>query len=97
MPAITIAVKASEDGSLTLPKDAVRMLGIRPGDKAELLIEAKNGAHASEAVDYDSILAKLFEEAESLVPEPGKPLTDPHEAAWGAGVEEKFRKQGFKL
>ena len=86
MPAITIAVKASEDGSLTLPEDAVRTLGIRPGDRAELLVEAKNGAHAGESVDYDSILTTLFEEAENLTPEPGKPLTDRHEAAWASGV-----------
>ena len=41
--------------------------------------------------------ARLFEEDDRTIREPGKPLTDPYEAAWAQGVEEKARKMGLKL
>ena len=42
-------------------------------------------------------LAAIIAEAEQLESEPGKPLRDPLEAEWGAAVEEKYRKMGFKF
>lgn len=48
-------------------------------------------------IDYDSILDKLFDEVDAMVPQPGTPETDPSKAAWGAGVEDKFRKMGITL
>lgn len=42
-------------------------------------------------------LAALIAEAENLESEPGKPLRDPLEMEWGAAVEEKYRKMGFKF
>jgi antitoxin component of MazEF toxin-antitoxin module len=94
MAAVEFAAKLKEDGSLAVPKEAVEELGLHPGDELQVRIEAINGTGQP---DYDRILAELFAEVEALIPEPGKPLSDPYEAAWGAGVEEKFRKMGFKL
>jgi len=55
---------------------------------------AQNG---TEPGDLHQRLAAIVAEAESLESEPGKPLRDPLEAEWGAGVEEKYRKMGFKF
>ncbi len=97
MTAVTVAVTASDDGTLTIPKHVAEALGLYPGQEAELVVEARNGRMDAESPDYDSILDSLFAETDNLVLEPGKPLTDPYEAQWGAAVEDKFRKMGLKL
>lgn len=55
---------------------------------------AQNG---SEQETLHKKLAVIIAEAENLESEPGKPLRDPLEAEWGAAVEEKYRKMGFKF
>ena len=71
MAAITLAVKTSDDGTLTIPKEAVEELGLHPGDEVEIRLETQNDAPAAAPVDYDQVIAQLFEEADNLVPEPG--------------------------
>jgi hypothetical protein len=94
---VTITVMASEDGTVTIPRDAVEKLGFHPGERAHIALASGEIAETSSDLDYDSILDRLFDEAANLVLEPGEPLSDPLEAAWGAGVEEKYRKMGLKL
>jgi hypothetical protein len=80
--------------------EAFRMLGLHPGDEIRVRIETANGASSLEAPDQTDLQrrsALLFEEAGRLVREPGKPLTDPLEAAWAKGVEQKARRMGLKL
>lgn len=47
--------------------------------------------------DYEAALAELFEAADKLEAEPGKPPTDPHEANVMQMIAEKFRQQGLKV
>ena len=99
MAAITFAARFTDEGSLTIPQEAVETLKLHPGDEITVWIEVP-GAHDVEQTVQDELhrrIARLFEEADSLVREPGKPLTDPYEAEWAAGVEEKARRMGIKL
>jgi len=95
MAAITFASKLREDGSFTIPPEAVEQLGLHPGDEIQVRIETTNGTLDQAELQRRS--ARLFEEDDRTVREPGKPLTDPYEAAWAQGVEEKARKMGLKL
>ena len=100
MAAITFASKLKEDGSFTIPQEAVETLGLHPGDEVTVRIEAANGVSHIEEPDQAELqhrTAQLFEEADRLVREPGKFFTDPYEAAWAEGVEEKARRMGLKL
>jgi bifunctional DNA-binding transcriptional regulator/antitoxin component of YhaV-PrlF toxin-antitoxin module len=100
MAAVTFASKLQDDGSLVVPQEAVEALGLHPGDEVRVRVEAANGISPSEQPDQAELqrrAERLFEEADRLVPEPGRPLTDPYEAAWAQGVEEKARKMGLKL
>ncbi|HET6384489.1 MAG TPA: hypothetical protein VFJ58_13930 [Armatimonadota bacterium] len=51
----------------------------------------------SPQIDYDAVLAELFDAADNLVAEPGKPLSDPDEARVSELIREKFLKQGLDL
>ncbi len=97
MAAITITVKASDDGTITLPMQSVESLGLHPGDEVHLSIQTESDTDTISDVDDAETLVELFEEAATLVPEPGRPLTDPLKAIWGEGVEEKFARMGLKL
>ncbi|HLV81253.1 MAG TPA: AbrB/MazE/SpoVT family DNA-binding domain-containing protein [Chthonomonadaceae bacterium] len=95
MSVVTFSSRLTEDGSFTIPPEAVEQLGIHPGDEIRVRIEAANGMPDQAELQRRS--AKLFEEDDRTIREPGKPLTDPYEAAWAQGVEEKARKMGLKL
>ena len=95
MAGVTFASKLKGDDSLTIPKRAVEELGLHPGDEVQVRVEAANG-NADQAY-YDREIANLLEEASRLKPEPGNSSSDPHEAAFGEIMKEKFRKQGFDI
>ena len=99
MAVMTFASKLKEDGTFTIPQEAVDTLGLHPGDEITIRIETRNGSHfeAPDQAELQRRAALCFEEADRIVREPGKPLSDPIEAAWAAGVEEKARKMGLKL
>ena len=99
MAALTFASKLKDDGSLTIPDEAAVTLGLRPGDQVTVRIET-NGTAQSGGPDQFELrrrAALRFEEADRLIRGPGKPITDPLEAAWGEGVEEKARRIGLTL
>ena len=80
-------------------KGAVETLGIHPGDEAGSHIEANNGTDTNLSIDYDGDFSTLcLKKWDSLsCQEPGNQPVDPLKAAWGKGVEEKFRKMGITL
>ena len=99
MAGLTFAAKLKEDGSLVIPQQAVETLGLHPGDEITVRIET-SGTAASEGPDQAELqrrAALRFAEADLLAREPGPALTDPLEAAWGRGVEEKARRMGLDL
>ena len=96
MATMTFASKLQADGSFTIPREAVETLGLHPGDEIQVSIETSHGALLNQS-ELQRRAALLFEEADQLKREPGKPLTDSLEAAWAQGVEEKARKLGLTL
>lgn len=96
MAAMTFASKLKEDGSFTIPQEAVESLGLHPGDEIQVRIETGDDIVHNQAY-YEGKLAEFLEEAKRLKPEPGKQMKDPHEAAFGEMLKEKYRKQGFNL
>lgn len=99
MAAVTFASKLNADGSLTVPREAVAILGLHPGDEIRVRIETGSEASIEEPdqAELQRRATRLFKEADGLVREPGQPLTDPYEVAWAQGVEEKARRMGLKL
>jgi bifunctional DNA-binding transcriptional regulator/antitoxin component of YhaV-PrlF toxin-antitoxin module len=100
MAGITFASKLREDGSFTIPQEAVETLGLHPGDEITVRIETTKAHFPLEQPDQAELqrrAALLFEEADHLVREPGIPLTESLEAAWAEGIEEKARRMGLKL
>ena len=100
MAAITFAAEFATDGSVKIPHEAVEKLRLRPGDEVTVRIETGASASDTEQLTQDEWrerLQRLYEEGDKVPREPGKPLTDPYEAAWAAGVEEKARRMGIKL
>ncbi|HZP81017.1 MAG TPA: AbrB/MazE/SpoVT family DNA-binding domain-containing protein [Chthonomonadaceae bacterium] len=100
MAEVTFASKLNADGSFTIPREAVETLGLHPGDEIRVRIETTKDLSIVEHLDQAELQRKAalrFEEADRLVREPAKPLTDPYEAAWAEGVEEKARRIGLKL
>ena len=99
MAIMTFASKLKDDGTFAVPDEAVEALGLHPGDEITVRIETTSGRHLGEPdqAELHRRAALCFEEADRLVREPGKPLSDSMEAAWAVGVEEKARKMGLKL
>jgi hypothetical protein len=95
-----IETRLSEDGSLIIPKDRVKELGLRPGARVNVIIESEELDVAflpDSQSELRAITAQLFEEADATSRQPGKPLSDAYEAEWGAGVEEKYRRMGISI
>ena len=83
---------------LAVPDEAIKELGLHPGDQVHVRVEAANGATAaSEPKMLDEVLKDLLEEAERLEPQPDKESDDPYEHAFGEIVKAKFRRMGFKV
>ena len=99
MEVMTFASKLKEDGTITIPREAVDTLGLHPGDEITIRIETKSGSRFGEPdqAELQRRAALCFEEADGIVREPGKSLSDPMEAAWASGVEEKARRMGLEL
>jgi len=100
MAAITFGARYAADGSLAIPREAVETLELHPGD--EITVRIETGAAGLEVeqpsqAELRSRIARIFDEADKIVRVPGKALTDPYEAEWAAGVEEKARRIGIKL
>ena|SRR5437868_13427944 len=99
MAVMTFASKLNDDGTVTIPQEAVESLGLHPGDEITIRIETTSGSHFGEP-DQEELqrrAALCFEEADCVVRKPGKPLSDPLEAAWAVGVEEKACRIELKL
>ncbi|HZT44176.1 MAG TPA: AbrB/MazE/SpoVT family DNA-binding domain-containing protein [Chthonomonadaceae bacterium] len=99
--AITFSAKLKDDGSLTVPKEAVEQLGLHPGDEVQVHLESANGAIQTDESDQTTLQAKFerfLEKLDALTFEkPAKfPAGDPAEAAFVEAMDEKFRKLGFK-
>lgn len=100
MASLSIAAKVTQDGSVTIPQDAVGALGLRPGDDVRIQIETVDmDAEADRALQSElhRKLLQRLEEANTTARQPARPLTDPMEAEWGRGVEEKARRMGLKI
>ena len=100
MASLTLAAKVSEVGNVIVPEEAIGALGLRPGDDIKIQIEGvAAGAEADNAVQADlrQKLTSRLDEAHTLKREPFTPFTDPLEAEWAKGVEEKARRMGLKL
>lgn len=95
MASITFATKLAEDGSFVIPREAIEELGLYPGDEISIRLETTQDAPSQE--EYERRITLLLEEAKNLETEPGKPSSDPYEAAFGEIMKEKYRKQGLKL
>lgn len=82
MATVTFASKLKEDGSLTIPREAVEELGLHPGDEIQLRVEATNRAEDLEGPDQAVLQAKFeqfFEDLDNLTTE--KPTRDDHVTA----------------
>ena len=99
MATMTFASKLKDDGTFTIPQAAVETLGLHPGDEITVRIETTSDSQIGEPdqAELHRRAVLCFEEADRLIREPGKPLSDPMEAIWAAGVEAKARKMGLKL
>jgi len=100
MASLTLAAKVSEVGNVIVPEEAIDALGLRPGDDIRILIEGvATSTEADNALQAElrQKLTSRLEEAHALKREPFKPFTDPLEAEWAKGVEEKARRMGLKL
>ena len=99
MAGMTFASKLEDDGSFTIPQEAVETLGLHPGDVITVRIEANGISHIGEPnqAELKRRAALRFTEADRLVREPGKPLSNPMEAVWATGVEEKAHRMGLIL
>jgi bifunctional DNA-binding transcriptional regulator/antitoxin component of YhaV-PrlF toxin-antitoxin module len=99
MAVMTFASKLKDDGTFTIPQEAVETLGLHLGDEITIRIETTDAAYMGERdqAELQRRAACCFADADSLVREPGKSLSDPMEATWAAGVEEKARRMGIKL
>ena len=100
MASLSIEAKVTHDGSVTIPRDAVGALGLRPGDDVRIQIETVPVGPDGEPSVQSELhrrLSQRLEEASQTVRMPSKPFTDPLEAEWGRGVEEKARRMGIEL
>ena len=100
MASLTLAAKVEKDGCVIVPVEAVDALGLQPGDDIRIRIEGVGpDTQADDAVQAElhRKLQVLLDEAHKLQREPCKPFTDPLEAEWARGVEEKARRMGLKL
>jgi hypothetical protein len=61
------------------------------------LDESETNSSNGSAETLDKALALLLEEANRVEREAPVPHTDPHEVAFGAIMQEKYRKMGYKL
>lgn len=100
MTSLSIAAKVTLDGTVTIPRDAVGALGLQPGDDVRVQIETVDlDSEADGAIQSElhRKLLKRLEDASRTVREPFKALSDPLEAEWARGVEEKARRMGLKI
>lgn len=101
MAAATFASKLKDDGSLFVPSETVKELGLHPGDEVHVQVEAANGAGRIEQPDQAALQAKFerfFNNLDTLTFE--KPTTFPDgdqtEAAFTEAMDRKYCKLGFK-
>ena len=99
MAEIIFAARFADNGSVTIPQEAVEALKLLPGDEINVRIEvpAILDSEQADQVELHRRLERLLQEADHVVRVPCKPLTDPFEASWAAGVEEKARRMGINL
>ena len=89
MAAITFVSKLKEDASLTIPREAVEELGLRPGDEVQLQVKTKNGTSQIEEPDQDALQAKFdrfFDDLDTLTFEKPVPFSN------GDQTETAFRE-----
>lgn len=92
MATVTFASKLKEDGSLTIPREAVEELGLHPGDGLQVRVETMNKAEQSEDQDQAALQAKFerfFEHLDTLTFE--KPTNFPNGDPAEASFKEKAK------
>jgi bifunctional DNA-binding transcriptional regulator/antitoxin component of YhaV-PrlF toxin-antitoxin module len=95
---ISFASNYREDGTLTIPREAVEELGLHPGDQLEIRAVSSHEILGPEAPRVlDDVLAPLLVEASNLDSQPGKESSDPYERAFGEIIKEKYRKMGLDV
>jgi bifunctional DNA-binding transcriptional regulator/antitoxin component of YhaV-PrlF toxin-antitoxin module len=101
MTTVTFASKLQDDGSLTIPKEAVEKLGLHPGDEVQVRIEATDETSDLEGPEQAALQAKFdqfFKDLDTLTFEkPTKfPDGDQAETAFTEIMDKKYHKLGFK-
>jgi hypothetical protein len=100
MANLTFASRLTENLSFTIPEEAVKTLGLHPGDKISVRIEATEEDGKADAERQSELQRRafaIFDEADNARRDTGECLKDPLEAAWAKGVEEKARRTGLKI
>jgi bifunctional DNA-binding transcriptional regulator/antitoxin component of YhaV-PrlF toxin-antitoxin module len=95
MTAISFASKLNDDGSLTIPSEAVEELGLHPGDEVQVRVVATNGPdqaalQAKFELFFDNLDTIAFEKPTRF------PNGDQTEATFAEIMDKKYRKLGFK-
>ena len=70
------------------------------GRKLRLIVlpkDAETSAPPADDAALRNIAGRLFSEADNIERTPGRSSNDPHEAAFGEIVIEKYQKMGLKL
>jgi len=101
MAAITFESKMSADGKLTIPTEAVKQLGIRPGDDVRVRVEPAQEAGRTSEQEQEALQAKFDRffagMAHARFERPGTtPKGDEAEIAFVEEMDEKYRRLGFK-
>lgn len=100
MAEVTFASKLKNDGSLTIPSEAVDELGLHPGDEVKVRVELTNGVVSDdeEQAILQAKFDRFFERLDTFTFEKPTPLLngDAAETAFTEAMDEKYRKLGFK-
>lgn len=101
MVAITFELKMGENGTLTIPVEAVEQLGIHPGDEVRVRVEAAEPRRRALEQEQESLQAKIDDffagMSHDTFQKPSKlPSGDEAEDAFVAAMDEKYRRLGFK-
>jgi hypothetical protein len=89
------------DGSVTIPTDTVRELGLKSGDVLRVRLEPAEEQQGAEQDDSERIrerFAQFFDRLDRIVPEepPRGAPADPAEAAFAEAMDGKYRRLGFR-
>lgn len=100
-PTCTFTARLRDDGSLGIPEQALAELGVHPGDALQVCLEAANGIASERSGEQHELHEKFanFLRRVETAKFDGPCVVrseDVAEAGFGAAMEEKFRRLGFK-